>query len=51
MGSVAGHVAAPGASAYAMSKFAVRAFASSLRGELRPEGVAVDRPDTPPGSG
>jgi short-subunit dehydrogenase len=41
MGSVAGHVSAPGASAYSMSKFAVRAFAGSLRGELAPAGVAV----------
>jgi short-subunit dehydrogenase len=41
MGSIAGHVAAPGASAYAMSKFAVRALAESLRGDLRGEGIAV----------
>jgi short-subunit dehydrogenase len=41
MGSIAGHVAAPGASAYAMSKFAVRALADSLRGDLRGEGIAV----------
>lgn len=41
LGSVAGHVASPGASAYAMSKFAVRALADSLAGELAPAGVGV----------
>jgi short-subunit dehydrogenase len=41
MGSIAGHVAAPGASAYAMSKFAVRALAESLRGDLRGDGIGV----------
>ena len=41
MGSVAGHVAAPGASAYAMSKFATRALADSLRAELGREGIGV----------
>ena len=41
MGSVAGYVAAPGASAYAMSKFATRALAESLRAELGREGVGV----------
>lgn len=41
MGSVAGHVAAPGASAYSASKFAVRALAESLRGDLAVEGIAV----------
>jgi short-subunit dehydrogenase len=41
MGSVAGYLAAPGMSPYAMSKFAVRAFAESIREELRPAGVAV----------
>ena len=41
MGSVAGHVAAPGASAYAMSKFATRALADSLRGELARDGIGV----------
>lgn len=40
-GSVAGYVALPGASPYAMSKFAVRAFAEALRAELKPEGVDV----------
>jgi short-subunit dehydrogenase len=39
MGSVAGHVSAPGGSPYAMSKFAVRAFAQALHGELRDIGV------------
>jgi short-subunit dehydrogenase len=39
--SVAGYAAAPGASAYAMSKFALRALAESLRGELRPQGIGV----------
>lgn len=41
VGSVAGHVAAPGASAYAMSKFAVRALADALRGDLQPLGIGV----------
>jgi NAD(P)-dependent dehydrogenase (short-subunit alcohol dehydrogenase family) len=41
MGSVAGYVAAPGASAYAMSKFATRALAESLRAELAREGIGV----------
>jgi short-subunit dehydrogenase len=41
MGSVSGHLAAPGHSAYSMSKFAVRALADSLRHELRPSGVRV----------
>lgn len=41
MGSIAGHVAAPGASAYAMSKFAVRALAESLRGDLHADGIGV----------
>jgi short-subunit dehydrogenase len=41
VGSVSGHVALPGASAYAMSKFAVRALAQSLDFELRPAGVSV----------
>jgi NADP-dependent 3-hydroxy acid dehydrogenase YdfG len=41
MGSVAGHVAAPGSSPYAMSKYAIRAFAESLRGEWYPSGVSV----------
>jgi len=41
MGSVAGHVSAPFASAYSMSKYAVRALAEALRGELWTEGVAT----------
>lgn len=41
MGSVAGHLSSPGASAYAMSKFAVRALAESLHGDLRASGVEV----------
>jgi len=34
-------VAAPGASAYSMSKFAVRGIAESLRGDLRDDGIGV----------
>ncbi len=41
VGSVAGHVAAPSASAYAMSKFAVRALSEALRGDLRRDGIGV----------
>lgn len=41
IGSVAGHVSAPGASAYSASKFAVRALAESLRGDLAAEGITV----------
>ncbi|MEY3712404.1 MAG: hypothetical protein RL321_24, partial [Pseudomonadota bacterium] len=41
VGSVAGHVAAPSASAYAMSKFAVRALSESLRGDLQRDGIGV----------
>jgi short-subunit dehydrogenase len=41
VGSVAGYVSAPGSSAYAMSKAAVRSLAVALRGELAPRGVAV----------
>jgi short-subunit dehydrogenase len=41
IGSVSGHVATPTTSAYAMSKFAVRALADSLRAEMKPYGVAV----------
>lgn len=40
-GSVLGHVASSHLSAYCMSKFAVRALAGSLRGELEPSGVSV----------
>ncbi len=41
IGSVSGHVPTAGASAYAMSKAAVRAFAGSLRAEVRAAGVSV----------
>lgn len=41
IGSVAGHVALPRNSAYSMSKFAVRALAGALAGELHPTGVSV----------
>jgi short-subunit dehydrogenase len=41
IGSVSGHVALPGTSAYAMSKFAVRALAESLAHELAPDGISV----------
>jgi len=40
MGSVAGHLSGSGASAYNMSKFAVRALAESLHGDLRSAGVS-----------
>jgi short-subunit dehydrogenase len=39
MGSVAGHVSGSGSSAYSMSKFAVRALAEALHGDLRAAGV------------
>ena len=39
MGSVAGHLSSAGSSPYTMSKFAVRALAEALHGELRPAGV------------
>jgi short-subunit dehydrogenase len=41
MGSVSGYVSMPGGSAYAMSKFAVRAFAESLHGDLKAAGIGV----------
>ncbi len=41
IGSVSGWTASPGASAYAMSKFAVRALANSITPELRLAGVKV----------
>lgn len=41
MGSVSGYLAVPGSAPYSMSKFAVRALAESLRGELAPYGVSV----------
>ena len=39
MGSVSGHVSVPGGSPYAMSKFAVRALAEALHGDLKATGV------------
>jgi short-subunit dehydrogenase len=41
IGSVSGHLSTPGASAYGMSKFALRALAQSLGAELARDGVAV----------
>jgi short-subunit dehydrogenase len=41
VGSLAGHVSMPGGSAYAMSKFAVRAFAEAVRGDVAPLGIRV----------
>jgi short-subunit dehydrogenase len=41
MGSVSGHVSLPGVSAYAMSKFAIRALAESLAYELASDGVST----------
>lgn len=41
MGSAAGYVATPRNSPYAMSKFAVRALAGCLQGELEPFGMRV----------
>lgn len=41
MGSVSGHISMPGGSPYAMSKFAVRAFAEALHGDLKNAGVGV----------
>ena len=41
VGSVAGHAASAGMSAYSMSKFAVRALAETLHGDLAPEGIGV----------
>jgi len=41
IGSVAGYIALPGSSPYSMSKFAIHAFANSIRTELRPFGVSV----------
>jgi short-subunit dehydrogenase len=39
MGSVAGYLSSAGSSPYTMSKFAVRALAEALHGELRPAGI------------
>jgi len=41
IGSVSGHIATPGSSPYAMSKFAVRALAEALGHELAADGVSV----------
>jgi short-subunit dehydrogenase len=41
VGSVSSYLSAPARSPYAMSKFAVRALAEALRGELAPRGVSV----------
>ena len=41
IGSVSGHIATPGSSPYAMSKFAVRALAEALGHELAASGVSV----------
>jgi len=41
IGSTAGYISSPGSSAYAMSKFAVRAFAEAIRPELAGVGVNV----------
>ena len=41
IGSVSGHLATPGSSPYAMSKFAVRALAEALGHELARQGVSV----------
>ncbi len=40
MGSVAGHLSGSGSSAYSMSKFAVRALAEALHGDLRAVGAS-----------
>ena len=39
--SVSGWISAPGASAYSMSKYAVRAFGEAIAAELAPRGVTV----------
>jgi short-subunit dehydrogenase len=41
VGSVSGHVASPGGSPYAMSKFSIRALAMALGFEMAPAGVSV----------
>jgi short-subunit dehydrogenase len=41
LGSIAGYIAVPAGSPYAMSKFAVRALSISLAGELAADGVSV----------
>jgi short-subunit dehydrogenase len=40
MGSVAGYLSGAGSSPYTMSKFAVRALAEALHGDLRPAGIS-----------
>ena len=41
MGSVASYLSVPGGAAYAMSKFAVRALAEALHGDLKTAGIGV----------
>jgi short-subunit dehydrogenase len=41
IGSISGYMASPDSSAYAMSKFAVRAFAEAIRDELAVHGIKV----------
>lgn len=41
MGSIGSYIAGPGSSPYTMSKFAIRALADALRGELAAHGVGV----------
>ncbi|MCB9637506.1 MAG: SDR family oxidoreductase [Myxococcales bacterium] len=41
VGSVNSYISLPGNSPYGMSKFAVRAFAQSMQGELKPYGISV----------
>jgi short-subunit dehydrogenase len=41
VGSVNGYVSLPGISAYAMSKFSIRALSDALYHELRPSGISV----------
>ena len=41
IGSVSGYISSPGSSAYAMSKFAIRAFAEAIRSELSVHGIKV----------
>lgn len=41
IGSVSGHIPIPGTSAYAMSKFSVRALSEAIYDELRPLGIHV----------
>ncbi len=41
MGSISGYISSPSSSAYAMSKFAVRAFAEAVRSELADHGIKV----------